>query len=91
MNEIIILSTIGFIFGWFTSRVSYKRRLLNFIRTSEFLVESNSELHKKGMLLGNELTKNSFISIIEANDIDKELRHSIKATVSKDSKKNNKD
>ena len=71
MNEIIILSSLGFIFGWITSRVNYKRKLINFIYNIHFEANSPNQVFKDGMVVGIDTTKNYIIEVVVEGKIGK--------------------
>lgn len=72
MNEIIILSSLGFIFGWITSRVNYKRKIIRFISNITFETNSSNKDFKKGLDRGIETTKDYIIIVVTKGKLTKE-------------------
>ena len=94
MNELIILSSLGFIFGWLVGRASYKRQLLKCISNICYEGTSNNEHFTAGMHRGIEAIKIYMQEMIEKNKVDKPYRMDLssnKNLLSKTSKKNNKE
>ena len=71
MNEIIILSSLGFIFGWITSRVNYKRKIIRCISNIRFESNSSNKDYKNGIDRGIESTKDYIIRVLINNKLDK--------------------
>lgn len=94
MNELIILSSLGFIFGWLVGRANYKRQLLKCISDIQYAGTSNNEHFTAGMNRGIEAMKFYMQGIIKGNKIGKPFRMNLsskKNLLSKTSKKNNKE
>ena len=94
MNELIILSSLGFIFGWLVGRANYKRQLIKCISEIQYAGTSNNEHFTAGMHRGIEAIKLYMQDIIKKNKIGKEYRMDLsskKDLLSKTSKKNNKE
>lgn len=72
MNEIIILSSLGFIFGWITSRVNYKRKIIRCISNITFESNSFNKDYKNGIDRGIESTKDYIIRVLINNKLDKD-------------------
>lgn len=72
MNEIIILSSLGFIFGWITSRVNYKRKIIRCISNITFETNSSNKDFKRGLDRGIETTKDYIIIVVTKDKLDKE-------------------
>lgn len=91
MNEIIILSSLGFIFGWLLGRINYKKKLLQCIEDIRFEGKSNNKHFTAGMERGIDALRIYLTSLIKENKVGKP--HSIHLGSNKDllSKKNNKD
>ena len=94
MNELIILSSLGFIFGWLVGRANYKKQLIKCISEIQYAGTSNNEHFTAGMHRGIEAIKLYMQDIIKKNKIGKEYRMDLsskKDLLSKTSKKNNKE
>lgn len=94
MNELIILSSLGFIFGWLVGRANYKRQLIKCISEIQYAGTSNNEHFTAGMHRGVESIKLYMQDIIKKNKVGKEYRMDLsskKDLLSKTSKKNNKE
>ncbi|AIX12443.1 hypothetical protein CPT_Pollock84 [Escherichia phage Pollock] len=90
---ILILTSIGFIFGWIVGRFNYKKKLLKCIEGIEFKGTSNNEYFTASMYKGIDALKIYLKSIILDNKVGKSYLlelHSNKDLLSKSSKKNNK-
>lgn len=72
MNEIIILSSLGFIFGWITSKVNYKRKIIRCINNITFESNSSNRDFKNGIDRGIESTKDYIIRVLINNKLDKD-------------------
>ena len=72
MNEIIILSSLGFIFGWITSRVNYKRKIIRCISNITFESNASNKDFKNGIYRGIESTKDYIIRVLINNKLDKD-------------------
>ncbi len=94
MNELILLSSLGFIFGWLVGRANYKRQLIKCISDIRYEGTSNNEHFTAGMHRGIEAIKLYMQDIIKKNKVGKEYRMDLsskKDLLSKTSKKNNKE
>lgn len=94
MNELIILSSLGFIFGWLVGRANYKRQLLKCISDIQYAGTSNNEHFTAGMHRGIEAIKLYMQDIIRKNKVGKPYRMDLsskKNLLNKTSKKNNKE
>lgn len=94
MNELILLSSLGFIFGWLVGRANYKRQLIKCISEIQYAGTSNNEHFTAGMHRGMEAIKLYMQDIIKKNKVGKEYRMDLsskKDLLSKTSKKNNKE
>lgn len=94
MNELILLSSLGFIFGWLVGRANYKRQLLKCISDIRYEGTSNNEHFTAGMHRGMEAIKIYMQDIIRKNKVGKSHRMDLsskKDLLSKTSKKNNKE
>lgn len=94
MNELIILSSLGFIFGWLVGRANYKRQLIKCISEIQYAGTSNNEHFTAGMRRGIEAIKFYMQDIIKKNKVGKPYRMDLsskKDLLSKTSKKNNKE
>lgn len=94
MNELIILSSLGFIFGWLVGRANYKRQLIKCISEIQYAGTSNNEHFTAGMHRGIETIKLYMQDIIKKNKVGKEYRMDLsskKDLLNKTSKKNNKE
>ena len=72
MNEIIILSSLGFIFGWITSRVDYKCKIIRCISNITFESNSSNKDYKNGIDKGIQSTKDYIIRVLINNKLDKD-------------------
>lgn len=94
MNELIILSSLGFIFDWLVGRANYKRQLIKCISEIQYAGTSNNEHFTAGMHRSIEAIKLYMQDIIKKNKVGKEYRMDLsskKDLLSKTSKKNNKE
>ncbi len=85
MNEPIILSALGFIFGWITSRVDYKRKMLAYLSSINFELKASNKAFQDGMDLGAAVVKDYVIECVTNNKIGK------KFSIKYSNKNNNKD
>lgn len=94
MTELIILPSLGFIFGWLVSRANYKRQLLKCISEIQYAGTSNNEHFTAGMNRGIEAIKLYMQDIISKNKVGKSHRMDLsskKDLLTKTPKKNNKE
>lgn len=94
MNELILLSSLGFIFGWLVGRANYKRQLIKCISDIRYEGTSNNEHFTAGMNRGIEAIKLYMQDIISKNKVGKSHRMDLsskKDLLNKTSKKNNKE
>lgn len=89
---ILILTSIGFIFGWIVGRFNYKKKLLKCIEEIRFEGTSINKYFTAGMYRGVSALKIYLKSIILDNKVGKSYLlelHFNKDLLSKSSKKNN--
>lgn len=74
MIETIILSSIGFIFGWIAGKANYKAKLLSFIKNINHTCNSPEEQFTQGMIRGVQSMKMYLIEVVSKNKIGKNYR-----------------